>query len=133
MLCCEDQRDIEDLVSNLNKEVEIKQLEQVIYYLGIQIEREEDGRFLLRQKQKILNLVENLGMQDANPVYTSMETGFDKQKELSELLPNNHGYREVIGKLLYLATTRPDIAAAVGILCRRTNSPIQRDWNGIKR
>ncbi|KAJ7320640.1 hypothetical protein JRQ81_020151 [Phrynocephalus forsythii] len=69
-----------------------------------------------------------------NHVHTSMETGFHKQKELSELLPNNQGYKEVIGKLLYLAAmTRPDIVAAVGILCRRTSSPTQRDWNGIKR
>ncbi|KAJ7324505.1 hypothetical protein JRQ81_017525, partial [Phrynocephalus forsythii] len=55
-------------------------------------------------------------------------------KELSELLPSNHGYREVIEKLIYLATTtRPDIMAAVDILCQRTSSPTQRDWNGIKR
>ncbi|KAJ7329239.1 hypothetical protein JRQ81_015413, partial [Phrynocephalus forsythii] len=134
MLCCEYQRDIKEIISNLNKEVEIKQLGQVSYYLGIQIDREEDESFLLSQKQKILDLVENLGMQDANPVHTSMETGFYKQKELSELLPNNQGYREVIGKQLYLASvTRADIAAAVGILCRRTSSPTQRDWNGIKR
>ena len=46
MLCCEDQQAIKETVSNLDKEVEVKQLGQAIYYLEIQINREEDGSFL---------------------------------------------------------------------------------------
>ena len=39
-----------------------------------------------------------------------------------------------MGKLLYLATTtRPDIAVAVGILCRKTSSSSKRDWTAVKR
>jgi len=29
--------------------------------------------------------------------------------------------------------TRPDITAAIGILCRRVSNPRQRDWNALKR
>ena len=37
-------------------------------------------------------------------------------------------------QLLYIATTtRPDIAAAVSILCRKVNSPRQCDWTAVKR
>jgi len=36
--------------------------------------------------------------------------------------------------MLYIATTtRPDIAAAIGILCRRVSNSRQRDWNAVKR
>jgi len=39
-----------------------------------------------------------------------------------------------VGALLYIATTtRPDIAAAVSILCRRVSSPRQCDWTAVKR
>lgn len=41
---------------------------------------------------------------------------------------------EAIEKLLCIATiTRPDTESAVGILGRKTSSPTQRDWTGIKR
>ena len=76
----------------------------------------------------ILNLVESRGLQDANPVSTPMDPDFHKQREPGELLPNKHGCREAIGKMLYLGTmTRLDGAAAVGILCQRTSSVTQRD------
>ncbi|XP_040198473.1 secreted RxLR effector protein 161-like [Rana temporaria] len=39
-----------------------------------------------------------------------------------------------MGKLLYIATVaRPDIATAVGFLCRKVSQPTQMDWNAAKR
>lgn len=40
-----------------------------------------------------------------------------------ELLPNAEVYRRLIGKLLYLTFTRPDITFAVHKLCQFTSSP----------
>ncbi|XP_040203616.1 secreted RxLR effector protein 161-like [Rana temporaria] len=63
-----------------------------------------------------------------------MEPGYQKSNEAENLLPNNDTYHRAIGKLLYVATvTRPDIAAAVDILCRKVSAPCQRDWKAVKR
>lgn len=52
----------------------------------------------------------------------------------SNFLPDNHEYQRMIGKLLFLAVnSRPDIAASVSILSRKTSKPSQRDWNEVKR
>jgi len=54
--------------------------------------------------------------------------------EDSTRLPSNYQYRQAIGSLLYIAKiTRPDIALAVGILCRRVEKPTESDWKAVKR
>lgn len=101
----EREQDYRDIVYHLNKEVEIKELGEVTYYLGMQVNREEDGSFLLSQKTKILDLLESLGLKDAHPTATPMETNFLKQKDESEPLPNNTQYGKEVGWLLHLSNT----------------------------
>lgn len=116
----EREQDYKELVEHLNEEVQIKELGDASYYLGMQIDREEDRSFFLSQKTKFLDLIESVGLSDAHPKSTPMETNFLKQKKESELLPNNTKYREAVGRLLYLSnTTRPDIATTVGILSKK--------------
>ena len=43
-------------------------------------------------------------------------------------------YRELIGKLIYLAVaTRPDISYAIGVLCRFVENPGPEHWGAAKR
>ncbi|XP_077328892.1 uncharacterized protein LOC143963199 [Lithobates pipiens] len=74
-------------------------------------------------------------MEDAKSVKSPMETNYLKEMKCQDNpLPTNTQYRKAIGKLLYLTTaTRPDIAATVGILCRKVSMPNKRDWNAVKR
>ena len=73
-------------------------------------------------------------MNDAKGASTPMEAGYLKLEGEYDLLPDNELYRQAVGALLYVATTtRPDIAAAIGILCRRVSNPRQRDWNALRR
>ncbi|XP_040289888.1 secreted RxLR effector protein 161-like [Bufo bufo] len=120
-------------VHKLKLNLEIKELGNITLYLGIQIEREEDGSYL-NQSQKMTEILERFHMQDAKEARTPMEPDYPKNNGAKNLLPNNDYYRRAIGKLLYIATvTRPDIAVAVGILCRKVATPCQCDWNAVKR
>lgn len=119
----------------IKEHFQIKDLDDVSHYLGIQIEREEDGSYLLNQRAKIIKLVKENGMTDSKPVATPMESGFlaAPQNDTVEL-ESNGMYRKLMGSLLYLATvSRPDIAVAVGLLCRRVEKPTQYDWKAAKR
>ncbi|KAM4023872.1 uncharacterized protein ACNLHF_024820 [Anomaloglossus baeobatrachus] len=72
-------------------------------------------------------------MTETKGVSTPMESSYLKLEE-DDLLPNNEKYRQAVGALLYISTmTRPDIATAVGILCRYAEKPRQKDWNAVKR
>ena len=60
---------------------------------------------------------------------TVQETGFEILHD-----PSIKRFREAIGALLYVSTrTRPDIAAAFGILSRKCENPSEQDWANVKR
>ena len=118
----------------INKHFTMNDLGEVSYYLGIQIEREANGSFLLSQSAKIAAMLDQFGMNNIKGVSTPMDTAYPKLKGEYDLLPDNELYRKAVGAMLYIATTtRPDIAAAIGILCRRVSNPRQRDWHALKR
>lgn len=125
----------EKVSRELQNYFDIKDLGDVSHYLGIQVERQANGSFLLNQKAKITKLLEDHGLLESKPVATPMETGFlSAGTTESAELPNNTLYRKAIGSLLYIATvSRLDIAVAVSILSRRVEKPTQQDWNAVKR
>ncbi|KAL1234498.1 Retrovirus-related Pol polyprotein from transposon RE2 [Trichinella spiralis] len=102
---------------------------------GIQIERKLDGTFVIYQKNKIMQLLESCSMQEAKPVATPMETHYlSSLDEPSPALPDKTKYRCIIGSLLHISNvTRPDIALSVGLLCRKMETPTERDWKSAKR
>ena len=42
-------------------------------------------------------------------------------------------YRQIVGRLIYLTTTRPDISYVVGILSRFMHKPCEGHWSAAKR
>ncbi|XP_073507724.1 alpha-1,3-mannosyl-glycoprotein 4-beta-N-acetylglucosaminyltransferase C isoform X1 [Phyllobates terribilis] len=127
LICFKQERDKENILKILKQHLEIKDLGNVKQYLGIQVEREEDGSFLLNQNHMIQDITEKFGLKDAKTVKSPMETNYLKEMNSEKnILPNNEEYRTAIGK--YLATvTRPDISAAVGILSRKVSKPNKAD------
>ena len=79
-------------------------------------------------------------MSECNPALTPMEEGIKLSVAMSPRTPEEKlgmraiPYRELVGKLLYLAiATRPDISFAVGVLCRFVENPGQDHWEAGKR
>ncbi len=129
-----DEAEIKQLGQFLNTEFETKDLGDLNHYLGIQVNRREDGSFQLSQSTKITAILERFGMANAKGASIPIDAAYSKLSGEYDLLPNNHQYREAVGALLYVATTtRPDIAAAMSILCRRVSTPRQRDWTAVKQ
>jgi len=104
-----DENEIVKVGRLLNDEFQITDLGDVTYYLGIHIERKDDGSFLLNQKAKIMAILEKFGMTNAKDASISIDAAYSKFNGKYELLPDTEQYREVVGVLLYVAsTTRPD-------------------------
>ncbi|GBN79737.1 hypothetical protein AVEN_56089-1 [Araneus ventricosus] len=122
------EEDIRKIIKELEEEYELKNLGEVNYYLGINIERTNERNFALNQKNKIEEIVEKFNLKEAKPSNIPMDPNYLKQEGEDDLLPNNTQYRKAVGALLYIATvSRPDIAVAVNILSRRNEKPRERD------
>jgi len=109
--------------------------------LGIKIERDRAARTIsLSQPGYVDSILEQFGMADCNPSLTPMDENQKLSARMSPDTPEGRSemkaipYREVIGKLLYLAiATRPDIAYVVGVLCRFVENPGLPHWHAAKR
>ena len=109
--------------------------------LGIKIERDRPNRSIsLSQPGYIESILEQFGMSDCNVVHTPMQENYKLSTSMSPDTPERQAemktypYRELIGKLLYLAiATRPDIAYTIGVLCRFVENPGMDHWLATKR
>jgi ribonuclease HI len=105
----------------------------VKHFLGIDVNRDEDGNFHISQKQYIEKIVEEAGLNDGKISKYPLMTGYFRHHDENYLESNNE-YRKLIGKLLYISTnTRPDIAASVGILSQKISKPTMTDLVEVKR
>eukprot|EP00253_Pinus_taeda_P026117 PITA_26117 len=104
----------------------------VHYYLGIEVTQHPKSIFL-SQKKYIADLLNRFGMTERNPLTTPMEQNLKLTSIEGKELEDATKYRQLIGSLIYLTTTRPDISFAVGILSRFMQSLVRDiDFDGDK-
>ena len=110
-----DEKDIHKKAIALRHQgVLLEEEEDAAGFLGVQIQKNEDGFTELKQEGLIDLIVEALGLQDANPKFTPAEGTPLVRDTDGEAFPETFNYASVIGMLLYLAGhSRPDVAYAV--------------------
>ncbi|KAH9658679.1 protein kinase domain-containing protein [Citrus sinensis] len=102
------------LKQNLAKEFEIKDLGQLKYFLGMEVARSKKG-IVVSQRQYILDLLKETGMSGCKPSDTPIEAN-SKLGEVKNGFPVDNGrYQRLVGRLIYLSHTRPDIAFVVSM------------------
>eukprot|EP00249_Psilotum_nudum_P025147 c29390_g1_i1 orf=407-4477(+) len=123
---------IDQLKSLLCAEFEMTDLGDLHYFLGMEIWRNQDHIFLGQSKycQKILT---TFGMESCKSVTTPVEQGVKFSNEDSSEKVDATLYRKVIGMILYLSNTRPDIAYAVSLLSSFSHCPRENHWKGCLR
>ncbi|RVX09037.1 Retrovirus-related Pol polyprotein from transposon TNT 1-94 [Vitis vinifera] len=102
----------QNLKKYLSEEFEVKDLGNLKYFLGMEVARSRKG-IVVSQRKYILDLLKETGMLGCKPIDTPM----DSQKKLGiekESTPVDRGrYQRLVGRLIYLSHTRPDIGFAV--------------------
>ena len=118
------------------KEFPVEDLGEVRHILGMLIKRDRNSRTLTISQSKYLEgVLKRFNMTECKPVSTPIEPGkhFHELSE-NETPANIHEYQKIIGCLTYVTTaSRPDLAAAVGILSKYMTKPSQEHWKGVKR
>jgi len=94
---------------------EMKDLGLMHYYLGLEV-WQRPGEIYLGQGKYIVNLLQNSGMMESKPMITPMVTNLNKLRSSDSSLVDPTLYRKLVGSLMYLVNTRPNICFAVNIL-----------------
>ncbi|KAI3813207.1 hypothetical protein L1987_17925 [Smallanthus sonchifolius] len=116
----------------LDKRFSIKDLRSLKFFLGIEVARTKQG-MVLSQRKYMLDILEDARMMGCRPSPFLMEHNLklDKCDEEQRVDPNQ--YQRLIGRLLYLQSTRPDIAYVVNILSQFVGDPRQSYMEATNR
>ncbi|XP_014506436.1 uncharacterized protein LOC106766202 [Vigna radiata var. radiata] len=114
------------------KTVEMTDLGLMNYFLGIEVKLQKEGIFI-SQKKYIEALLKKFKMNGCKPVTTPLVVNDKLQKDDGAQEADASRYRSLIGSLLYMTTTRPDIMYATSLLSRFMQKPSQIDYGVGKR
>eukprot|EP00253_Pinus_taeda_P017337 PITA_17337 len=117
----------------LASEFEMKDLGMMHYFLGLEV-WQKLGEIFLYQGKYVVKIFERFDMVDCKTVTTLMELDFKKlsSSAAGPILQNVIEYRQLIGALMFLVNSRPDICFVVNTLSQHMVEPHQTHWIGAK-
>ncbi|KAK0593785.1 hypothetical protein LWI29_021976 [Acer saccharum] len=113
---------VQQFVDVMSLEFEMSLVGELSYFLGLQIRQMHDGIFITQAKYA-KNLVKKFGLEKAKHCDTPMSTTLKLSKDASGKSVEQTLYRGMIGSLLYLTASRPDISFSVGVCARYQADP----------
>lgn len=111
----------------LGKCFHMKDLGTLKYFLGIEVARSSEWIFLCQRKYT-LDIIEEAGLLGAKPASFPIEQNHSLATATGSLISGLKQYRRLVGRLIYLSFTRPDLAYTVHILAQFMQEPRQEHW-----
>ncbi|CAM8923254.1 unnamed protein product [Rhodiola kirilowii] len=105
---------------------------EMCYFLGLQVKQKTDGIFISQSKYA-RNLIKKFDLEKASHKRTPAATHVKVTKGEAGTKVDQTLYKSMIGSLLYLTASRPDIAHAVGVCARYQANPKESHLMNVKR
>ena len=132
ILTGDDTEEISDLKSLLASAFEIKDLGTLKYFLGMEVARSKEG-IVISQRKYILDLLKETGMIGSKPVDTPMDPNLKDNRREDSTPVERGSYQRLVGKLIYLSHTRPDIAFPVSVVSQHMHNPCEEHLEAVYR
>ncbi|GJS31520.1 retrovirus-related pol polyprotein from transposon TNT 1-94 [Tanacetum coccineum] len=102
------------------------------FFLGLQIFQSHRGIFI-NQSNYVLEIIKKYGMQSSDPVDAPMMDKSKLDEDLQGKLVDPTHYRGMIGSLMYLTSSRPDIVFVVCMCAWYQAKPTEKHLHAVKR
>ncbi|KAL4340022.1 hypothetical protein GQ457_08G034200 [Hibiscus cannabinus] len=124
ILAGKDPKLLADVRTFLQQHFKLKDLGTLKYFLGFEVARNQTG-ISLSQRQYAFQLLEETGSLSKKPAELPLTPSHKLSKDEGQLIDDPQLYRRLVGRLLYLTHTRPDITHAVNLLSQFVSTPRQ--------
>ncbi|KAI5353004.1 hypothetical protein L3X38_005896 [Prunus dulcis] len=118
--------------TEMMKRYEMTDLGLLHHFLGLGVIQAESYIFL-HQKKYARTLLDKFGLKDCKAVSTPLAMNEKLSKEDGSEQADEKVYRQIVGSLLYLTATRPDIMFAASLLARYMHGPTKKHMGTAKR
>ncbi|GJU13317.1 retrovirus-related pol polyprotein from transposon TNT 1-94 [Tanacetum coccineum] len=122
----------DDFSKIMHNEFEMSMMGELNFFLGLQIKQFDDGIFF-NQSKYVKEMLKKFGLEDSKPIKTPMssETKLTRDEDGEPI--NDTKYRGMIGSLLYLMASHPDIIFSVCLCARFQEAPKTTHLEAVKR
>jgi hypothetical protein len=115
----------------LGEAFEVKDLGRLKYFLDIEVARSKKG-IALSQRKYILDLLSDMGMMGCRAASTPIDQNHRVVAQCGEPV-DKETYQKLVGRLLYLCHTRPDIAYSMSVVSRYMHDPRSGHMEAVHR
>ncbi|CAL1386830.1 unnamed protein product [Linum trigynum] len=128
----DDEEGIREVTDVLRSTFNLKELGNLAYFLGLEVHRSSLG-IHIGQRKYVMDLLEEAQMDTCTPCATLMEQNLKLRQTEGEALSDGSLYRSIVGSLIYLTHTRPDISYVVQVVSQYMSAPRTTHWSAVQR
>ena len=122
----------EEFSKTMQGEFEMSMMGELTFFLGLQIKQKKEDIFISQTKY-CRELLKKFGMDECKEYDTPMSTTASLDADVKGSSVSQSMYRGMIGSLLYLTASRPDIQFCVGMCARFQANPKESHLTCVKR
>ncbi|KAK1427855.1 hypothetical protein QVD17_16553 [Tagetes erecta] len=122
-------KEFEEIMKN---RFQMSSMGEINFFLGLQVKQSADGIFI-NQSKFVEKLLKKFKMQDCQTIRTPSDVNCKIQPDPKGKAVDQTLYRSMIGSLMYLTASRPDIMYAVCVCARYQSDPRESHLVAVKR
>ena len=127
-----DETMMREFKESMMREFDMSDLGEMRYFLGLEV-MQVDGGIFVSQKKYVNEVLRRFGMEESNSVLNPIIPGFKIHKDDDGVRVDESLYKQLVGSLMYLTATRPDVMYAVSLISRYMSKPTELHLTAAKR
>ncbi|GJY35471.1 retrovirus-related pol polyprotein from transposon TNT 1-94 [Tanacetum coccineum] len=116
----------------MSSKFQMSMMGQMSFFLGLQVSQNPGGIFI-NQSKFALEILKKFGMDSCDPVDTPMVDRLKLDEDPLGIPVDQTRFRSMVGSLMYLTASRPDLVFAVCMCARYQASPTKKHLEALKR
>ncbi|GJX07723.1 retrovirus-related pol polyprotein from transposon TNT 1-94 [Tanacetum coccineum] len=116
----------------MSSKFQMSMMGQMSFFLGLQVSQSPGGIFI-NQAKYALETLKKYGMDLSDPVDTPMVDRLKLDEDLMGIPVDQTRFRGMVGSLMYLTASRPDLVFVVCMCARYQAKPTKKHFEAIKR